>query len=49
MTDDEFRRLLYKQMEEQKRDKGLTTVRSLERRDKERQQKRQPKKLGNKN
>ena len=39
MTDEEFLRHLHKQMEEQKRDQGLTTMRSLERKKKEQQQK----------
>jgi hypothetical protein len=39
MTDEEFRRHLHRQMEEQKRDQGLTTIRSLERKKKEQQQK----------
>jgi len=37
MTDEEFMRHLHRQMEEQKRDQGLTTIRSLERKQKERQ------------
>jgi hypothetical protein len=37
MTDEEFMRHLHKQMEEQKRDQGLTTIRSLERKQRERQ------------
>jgi hypothetical protein len=41
MTDEEFLRHLHRQMEEQKRDQGLTTMRSLERKQKERQQKHQ--------
>ena len=44
MTDDEFRRLLHKQLEEQKRDHGLTTIRSLERKKREQQQRQQSKK-----
>lgn len=31
MTDEEFLRHLYRQLEEQKRDQGLTTMRTLER------------------
>jgi hypothetical protein len=41
MTNDEFMRHLHRQMEEQKRDQGLTTMQSLERKKKERQQKHQ--------
>lgn len=37
MTDEEFMRHLHKQMEEQKRDQGLTTIRSLERKKREKQ------------
>lgn len=37
-------RHLHKQMEEQKRDQGLTTMRSLERKKREGQQRNQPKK-----
>lgn len=37
-SDDEFFRLLHKQMAEQRRDQGLTTIRSLERQKKEKQQ-----------
>jgi hypothetical protein len=44
MTDEEFLRHLHKQMEEQKRDQGLTTIRSLERKKREQQQRKQPKK-----
>jgi hypothetical protein len=44
MTDEEFLRHLHKQMEEQKRDQGLTTIRSLERKKREKQQRTQPKK-----
>ena len=44
MTDEEFLRHLHKQMEEQKRDQGLTTIRSLERKKREQQQRSQPKK-----
>jgi hypothetical protein len=44
MTDEEFLRHLHKQMEEQKRDQGLTTIRSLERKKREQQHKKQPKK-----
>ena len=44
MTDEEFLRHLHKQMEEQKRDHGLTTIRSLERKKREQQQRKQPKK-----
>jgi len=44
MTDEEFMRHLHKQMEEQKRDQGLTTIRSLERKKREQQQRNQPKK-----
>ena len=36
-------RHLHKQMEEQKRDQGLTTIRSLERKKREQQQRKQPK------
>jgi hypothetical protein len=43
MTDEEFMRHLHKQMEEQKRDHGLTTIRSIERKKRERQQRSQPK------
>jgi hypothetical protein len=44
MTDEEFMRHLHKQMEEQKRDQGLTTIRSLERKKREQQQRNQQKK-----
>jgi hypothetical protein len=44
MTDEEFLRHLHKQMEEQKRDQGLTTIRSLERKKREQQNRKQPKK-----
>jgi hypothetical protein len=44
MTDEEFMRHLHRQMEEQKRDQGLTTIRSLERKKREQQQRKQPKK-----
>jgi hypothetical protein len=44
MTDEEFLRHLHKQMEEQKRDQGLTTIRSLERKKREQQQRQQSKK-----
>ena len=44
MTDEEFMRHLHKQMEEQKRDQGLTTIRSIERKKREQQQRKQPKK-----
>jgi hypothetical protein len=44
MTDEEFLRHLHRQMEEQKRDQGLTTMRSLERKQRERQQQKQNKK-----
>jgi hypothetical protein len=37
-------RHLHKQMEEQKRDQGLTTIRSLERKKREQQQRNQTKK-----
>jgi hypothetical protein len=40
MTDDEFMRHLHRQMDEQKRDQGLTTIRSLERKKKEQEQRR---------
>jgi len=43
MTDEEFMRHLHRQMEEQKRDQGLTTIRSLERKKREQQQKNQNK------
>jgi hypothetical protein len=43
MTDEEFMRHLHKQMEEQKRDQGLTTIRSLERKKREQQQRKQSK------
>jgi hypothetical protein len=43
MTDEEFMRHLHKQMEEQKRDQGLTTIRSLERKKREQQQRKKPK------
>ena len=36
-------RHLHKQMEEQKRDQGLTTIRSLERKKREQQQRKQSK------
>lgn len=39
MTDEEFLRHLYRQLEEQKRDQGLTTLRSLERQKKIKSQK----------
>lgn len=41
MTDEEFMRHLHRQMEEQKRDQGLTTIRSLERKKRDQQQKNQ--------
>jgi len=44
MTDEEFMRHLHKQIEEQKRDQGLTTIRSIERKKREQQQRKQPKK-----
>jgi hypothetical protein len=44
MTDEEFLRHLHRQMEEQKRDQGLTTIRSLERKKREQQSRQQSKK-----
>jgi hypothetical protein len=41
MTNEEFMRHLHRQMEEQKRDQGLTTMQSLARKQKEQQQKHQ--------
>jgi len=41
MTDEEFMRHLHRQMEEQKRDQGLTTIRSLERKKRDQQQRNQ--------
>ena len=38
-SDEDFFRLLHKQMAEQRKDQGLTTIRALERRKKEQQQK----------
>jgi hypothetical protein len=39
MTDEEFLRHLHRQLEDQKRDQGLTTLRSLERQKKIKSQK----------